>query len=89
MAGTSQPDRRKSEGSQSSTADKKIASVRLIRLVQKHPILYDRKDMYYRNKRKTEEAWNEIATALGENGKICFVFVSFSCSRKVEAPRDS
>lgn len=64
-----------SHGDQNNTLEKigepqKVASIRLIRLVQKHPLLYDTKDVYYRNKKKTEETWQSIAEQLGETGKF-------------------
>lgn len=75
MVGAPESARRNSDGAPSFSTERKIAAVRLIRLVQKHPVLYDRKDVFYRNKRKTEEAWNEIATTLGENGKTWKIFI--------------
>lgn len=50
--------------------NQKLAAVSLIKLVQEHPVLYDANHVHYRNKKKTEEAWNAIANILGVTGKF-------------------
>lgn len=49
---------------------KTVTITKLIKLVQEHPVLYDSKNLNYRNKKHREDAWNAIAETLGESGKL-------------------
>lgn len=57
--------------------NQKLAAIKLINLVQEYPFLYDKSHTLYRNKVKTDEAWNCIAKKLGETGEFLVIFRTF------------